>query len=111
MNLYTRHVKPFGFSPTGMFSDAKWDSLYRRKNPEQRAVTFIQGTGDHYTIGVFRMTAAQYKAFDAGKVTLLPPKSCCPARGGTEVVDNPEIRYNGPVKNLDFLAGILELLP
>lgn len=111
MNLYLRHVKPLGFSGTGMFSDAKWHDLYRRKNPQQRAVTYISMKGGGYQIGVFRLTDADWLRFEDGSIALVPPGSCCPAKPPAGIIENAEVKYDGPIKSAKHLTELLKELP
>ena len=56
-------------------------------------------------VQVFRLTPAQFKQFNSGKVSLLPT-GCCNATGGKSI-EGPDIMFNGRFKNAKHVKDVV----
>lgn len=93
MIVKTKLMKALGFKGSGMFVDSPSYSHYYKAIPEARCVLGLSNSCPS-GIYVFRLTPEQYRAFERGKLGLVPP-GCCNASGGKSVED-PAVLYEGP---------------
>lgn len=103
--IYDRQVAPLGFKGTGLFAHSRWHLNYYRAFPEERIVLGICGGLIPDGVWRFDLTKAQMRAFQRGKLSLVPPGCCYPTR-------RPQLEtytwvYNGTIKNLRHLKQIL----
>lgn len=103
--MYTRQVRPLGFKGSGVFVDSAWHLNYYRTFPKQRVVLGICGGMVPDGVWRFDLTCKQMKAFQKGKLSLVPP-GCCSASHRPSLED-PKWVHEGEIKNLRHLKQIL----
>lgn len=105
--IYTRQIRPLGFKGSGMFVDSKWHLNYYRTFPKERVVLGICGglLGDDEGVWRYELSTKQMKAFQSGKLSLVPP-GCCSA-SGRPYLESYKWVYEGTIKNLRHLKQIL----
>jgi hypothetical protein len=106
MIVKTKLMKALGFKGSGMFVDSPSYSHYYKAIPEARCVLGL-GNSCPSCIYVFRLTPEQYRAFERGKLGLVPP-GCCNATGGTSVED-PAVLYEGPFETARKVTELLNV--
>lgn len=107
MNIYTRHVKPYGFKANTIWADAKYANSYYVVEPKHKRITGIMNYGIN-TLFRFQLTLAQFKRYQAGKLILIPPGCCCPTAGKTPTTEKCEILSDTIIENLKELRALLE---
>ena len=91
-------VEPLGFRNSGIFDESskKATGCYWKKKGNRVFFTTFKGQA-----GVFRLSPAHSKKFDANVLHLVPP-GCCNASGG-ETREFSEGRDSFPIAKEDFL--------
>lgn len=101
MKLNLKNLGPVGFKSTSRFPTKLGGGLFYRKKPDR--VEFASSYV-HQGLGVFPMTAAQMKQFEAGKLSLVPPGFLNPS--GSKSLQNGRVVYTGEIRSIEHLEEI-----
>ena len=94
MYLYKKDVEKIGFKGSGIFDDSKWHHFYYAKCPKTRKIYVIDDL--EKSVSHFNLSEKEWKAFENGKLSLVPDGCCC-ASGG-RYKDHPVIDFKGDWK-------------
>lgn len=108
MKIYLRHVKPFGFKGSSMFSDAKWSLMYYHNDTKNRRITVVSNQTPQY-VAQYQLTDKEMQAFNRGTLGITPP-GCCNATGGNSITTSPQTIIQRDIKDKKDLAAILAVL-
>ena len=94
----------FGYKGSSIFRTAYYNRYYKCL-PSKNTVLSICFIDDPNTFCLFRLSEKEYRDFENGRLSLVPP-GCCNASGG-ESIENNTIVYKKNIKNLDQLKKAL----
>lgn len=97
-------MEAIGFKGSGMFVNQVCYSVYYRKVPSKCRVDVVTAYGTQ-TVSQFNLTKAQYRRFEDGKLSLVPP-GCCSA-SGRPYLEDPKMLFEGTIKTIKHLKNIL----
>lgn len=109
MIIRQRYLRERGYKGSSIWADSAYSSFYYKSFPEKRAVVGIGNIARH-NIFVFRLTPVQYREFQRGRLSLIPP-DCCNATGKPSL-DNYQILHQGEfTSHRELHARLDELEP
>jgi len=95
LKINTKDMEKIGFKGNGVFRSS-WHQFYYRSVLEKKSIYIYDALDER--VQHFKLTSSQWRAFDNGKLKLIP-EGCCNASGG-KAKENPEIDFHGDLKKV-----------
>lgn len=102
MKYNLKNLSRAGFKSSALFATQTGITILYRVKPGR--VEYANGYDE--SIGVFKLSRAQMRAFNAGKLALVPPGHCSPVPG--EKLATPQVISTQPVRNLAELEQLFQ---